>query len=93
MASRSPEAAGDGWGHDDDEEPTATAHRDPATGPPEDRQRHLRARVAELEAELDRSHDRVQRVIDQYESIIDGRPAAGSRNRGPLARLRDWLTG
>ncbi|WP_276259980.1 hypothetical protein [Haloglomus litoreum] len=92
MASRSPEAAGDGWG-DDDEEPTATAHRDPATGPPESRERHLRAKVAELEAELDRNRNRVQQVIDQYESIIDQRPADEPRNWGPLSRFRDWLTG
>lgn len=92
MASRSHEAAGDGWGHDD-EEPTATAHRDPATGPPVDRQRYLRAKVAELEAELDRNRNRVQQVVDRYESIIDQQTAADTRNRGALARLRDWLTG
>jgi hypothetical protein len=92
MASRSPEAAGDGWGHDDTDE-TATAHRDPATGPPANRQRHLRARVAELEAELDRSRHRVQQVVDQYEALLDQRPAEDHRNRGPLTRLRDWLTG
>lgn len=92
MASRSPEAAGDGWGHDDTDE-TATAHRDPATGPPANRQRHLRARVAELEAELDRSRHRVQRVVDEYEDLLDRQSTDADRSAGPLTRLRDWLTG
>lgn len=86
MASRSQEAAGDGWGHDE-EDRTANAHRDPATGPPTDRQRHLRTRVAELEAELDRSERRIQRVIDEYEALLERR----TDPPGPLERFRAWL--
>jgi chromosome segregation ATPase len=87
MASRPSEAAGDGWGHDD----APTAHRDPATGPPPDRQRRLQARVAELEAELDRSEQRLQQVVDEYERLLEERESA--RSKGPLARLRRWLRG
>jgi chromosome segregation ATPase len=85
MASRPSEAAGDGWGHDD----APTAHRDPATEPATDRQ--LRARVAELEAELDRSEQRLQQVVDEYERLLAEREAA--RSQGSLARLRRWLSG
>lgn len=95
MASRTPEAAGDGWGHDDtesDDGSTAeTSHTDPATDLPDDRRRYLRTRVAELEAELDRRERRLQYVIDEYEDLLDRRPDDGSP--GPLARLTAWLTG
>ena len=60
MASRSHEAAGDGWEHDDG---APNAYRDPATERPPERERRLRARVAELETELERSEHRIQRTI------------------------------
>jgi hypothetical protein len=97
MASRSPEATRDGWGHDGEEPndgPTTNRnHADPATDTPDDRRHHLRARVAELEAELDRRDRRLQRVIDEYEDLLDQRTDDQGRSPGPLARLAAWLTG
>lgn len=91
MASRSPEAAGDGWGHDD-EEPDDGPTTDRGQEAPVDRQ-HLRTRVAELEAELERRDRRLQRVIDEYEALLDRRDDERDRADGPLSRLADWLTG
>jgi molecular chaperone GrpE (heat shock protein) len=90
MASRSHEAAGDGWGHDGEEQDdrgTAAGEDGPA-----DRQ-HLRTRVTELEAELERRERRLQRVIDEYETLLDRRTDERDRTDGPLSRLADWLTG
>jgi chromosome segregation ATPase len=83
MVSRSHEAAGDGWEHDG----APTAHHDPATGGATERERRLRARVAELEAELDRSERRIQQVVDEYEALLERE----RRARGALDRLRAWL--
>lgn len=85
MASRSPEATRDGWGTD--EESPAADHRDPAARPQTARERRLRARIAELEAELDRSEHRIQQVIDEYEALVEQRTGPD----GPLARLEAWL--
>ena len=85
MVSRSHEAAGDGWEHDG----APTAHHDPATGGATERERRLRARVAELETELERSEHRIQRTIDEYEALLERERER--RARGALDRLRAWL--
>ena len=89
MASRSHEAAGDGWEHDG----APTAHHAPATGGATERERRLRARVAELEAELDRSEGRIRRNIDEYGALLErerrarrAQPPAGVARLG-VARL------
>lgn len=84
MASRSHEAAGDGWEHDDG---APNAYHDPATERLPERERRLRARVAELETELERSEHRIQRTIDEYEALLERE----RRARGALDRLRAWL--
>jgi hypothetical protein len=91
MASRSPEATGNGWGDDDhgtDSTPPEAVdvgvERRPAADAAPER------RIEALEAELERRDRQLQLVVDHYESLLD-QGDRHDRPQGLLAHLRERL--